>query len=223
MAGSNADVVIWLAEDFRDEHITALNHLNQISKSDTNFFAIKPRLIKIADSKPALEFVIKAQPDTWENDLKGQIQSNKRELEYQRFWAELIESYSSKDPQFKLKRPPIYNSMQFMVKNGFTYGWGFIRERNFRIVLWIDTGSQERNHEIYDEILKYKEDIESKLGNDISYFKDAKVQRIAINLNNETNSDIMNLDEEMREELLNWSSEKMPEFRAVFDPLIEKI
>lgn len=113
--------------------------------------------------------------------------------------------------------------MQFMVKNGFTYGWGFIRERNFRIVLWIDTGSQERNHEIYDEILKYKEDIESKLGNDISYFKDAKVQRIAINLNNETNSDIMNLDEEMREELLNWSSEKMPEFRAVFDPLIEKI
>ncbi len=90
MAGSNADVVIWIAEDFRDEHITAINHLNQISSSETNFFGIKPRLIKIGDSKPALEFVIKAEPDTWEKDVIGQFQLSKRELEYQKFWKRLI-------------------------------------------------------------------------------------------------------------------------------------
>jgi len=223
MAGVNADVVIWLAEDFRDEHITAINHLNQISSIDTNLFAIKPRLIKIGDSKPALEFVIKAQPDTWEKDVKGQSQINKRELEYKKFWSELIELYSIKIPEFKLKRPTIYNSMSFMVKNGISYGWGFTRNRNFRIVLWIDTGKQERNHEILDEILKYKNDIESKLGKDMRYFRDQKVQRIAINLYKEINSDIMNLNDETREELLNWSVRMMPKFREVFDPLIKKI
>jgi hypothetical protein len=38
MAGLNANVSIWLAESFRDEHITAVNHLNQISDENTAFF-----------------------------------------------------------------------------------------------------------------------------------------------------------------------------------------
>ena len=153
MAGSNADVVIWIAEDFRDEHITAINHLNQISSSETNFFGIKPRLIKIGDSKPALEFVIKAEPDTWEKDVIGQFQLSERELEYQKFWKQLIGAYSPDHPEFKLKKPPKYNSLKFMIKNGISYEWGFTKDRNFRIALWIDTGNQERNHEIFDDMI----------------------------------------------------------------------
>lgn len=223
MAGASADVVIWIAEDFRDEHITALNHLNQISSSDTNFFGIKPRLIQIGDSKPALEFVIKAEPDTWEKDVIGQSQLNKRELEYQKFWKLLLDLYSLDHPEFKLKKPSKYNSLRFMVKNGISYEWGFTKDRNFRLALWMDTGNQERNHEIFDKISGNKSEIELKFEDEMIFFKDENVKLAAIYLIKEINSDIMNLDSETRDELLNWSVKCMPEFRAVFDPLIDKI
>ncbi|MBC8501594.1 MAG: DUF4268 domain-containing protein, partial [Nitrosopumilus sp.] len=58
-AGLEADVVIWIAEDFWDPHITAINWLNSKTSEETlSFFAIKVGLIKIEDSKPALEVTI---------------------------------------------------------------------------------------------------------------------------------------------------------------------
>ncbi|MDI9624107.1 MAG: hypothetical protein QFX38_04410 [Methanothermobacter sp.] len=70
MAGVKADVVVWIAEDFKDEHITAINSLNEISNENFAFFCIKPRIIKIGDSTPALEFVVLARPDKWEKSIR---------------------------------------------------------------------------------------------------------------------------------------------------------
>lgn len=42
MAGINAEVVVWIAENFNTEHITAINHLNQISVEDVAFPALNP-------------------------------------------------------------------------------------------------------------------------------------------------------------------------------------
>ena len=70
MAGINAEVVVWIAENFNTEHITAINHLNQISVENVAFFCIKPRLIKIGDSTPAIEFLVVAKPDEWEKQVR---------------------------------------------------------------------------------------------------------------------------------------------------------
>ncbi|HHV75513.1 MAG TPA: hypothetical protein GXX41_12945 [Thermoanaerobacterium sp.] len=69
MAGVKADVVVWIAEDFKDEHITAINTLNKISDENFAFFCIKPRIIKIENSNPALEFIVLAKPDKWEKSI----------------------------------------------------------------------------------------------------------------------------------------------------------
>lgn len=70
MAGIDAKVVVWIAEEFRNEHITSINHLNQISDKEIAFFCIRPRIIKIGESKPSLEFIIIAKPDKWEKIVK---------------------------------------------------------------------------------------------------------------------------------------------------------
>ena len=70
--------------------------------------------------------------------------------------------------------------------------------------------------------MENKSDIEFKLGDGMEFFKDENVKLAAISLIKEINSDIMNLDHEIREELINWSVKWMPKFRAVFDPLIDK-
>lgn len=74
MAGIKANIIVWIAEEFRYEHISAINHLNQISDKNVEFFCIRPRLIKIANSPPSIEFLVIAKPDEWVKDKKPSTQ-----------------------------------------------------------------------------------------------------------------------------------------------------
>ncbi len=78
-AGLEADILIWIAEDFHPAHITALDWLNRNTDEETlSFFAIKVGLIKIEDSKPALDINIIAQPDQWSRRVKTSRISSER-------------------------------------------------------------------------------------------------------------------------------------------------
>ena len=78
-AGLEADILIWIAEDFLPEHITALNWLNSnTSEENPSFFAIKIGLIKIDDSNPALEVNTIVHPDQWARQVKTSRISRER-------------------------------------------------------------------------------------------------------------------------------------------------
>lgn len=222
MAGVNADVVIWVAEGFKDEHITAINHLNQISNSETAFFCIKPRLIRIEKSKPAFEFTIITQPDEWEKANKPQG-SNELEREYSKFWSLLIDEHADTIPNLK-SRALKYNSLGFgSGKPGFTYGWRFTREKTFDLVLWIDTGDYEQNHNALNQLKNRKDEIENKLGKNVGYFCKENVRMVLVYLKNDIRSDILNLDDNERNDIVKWSTKWFPKFRETFDALIKEI
>jgi len=222
MAGVNADVVIWVAEGFKDEHITAINHLNQISNSETAFFCIKPRLIRIEKSKPAFEFTIITQPDEWEKANKPQG-SNELEREYSKFWSLLIDEHADTIPNLK-SRALKYNSLGFgSGKPGFTYGWRFTREKTFELVLWIDTGDYEQNHNALNQLKNRKDDIENKLGKNVGYFSKENVRMVLVYLKKDIRSDILNLDDNKRKDIVQWSTKWLPKFRETFDTLIKEI
>lgn len=223
MAGADAKVVVWIAEQFRDEHITALNHLNQISNKDIAFFAVRPRIIQIGNSEPAIEFVIITQPDEWEKSVQTEGYTD-RENKYFNFWNILIEEYSKVVPEFRTKKPTKYNAIGFHSgKVGLYYDWRFSREKTFDINLLIDTGDQKRNHELFDKIHNHKEEIEMKLGKDIRYFKKDNTKLALISLINNINSDIMELNENSKKELIKWAIKEMQMFQATFDPIIQKM
>lgn len=222
MAGVNADVVIWVAEGFKDEHITAINHLNQISNSETAFFCIKPRLIRIEKSKPAFEFTIITQPDEWEKANKPQG-SNELEREYSKFWSLLIDEHADTIPNLK-SRALKYNSLGFgSGKPGFTYGWRFTREKTFELVLWIDTGDYEQNQNALIQLKNRKDEIENKLGKNVRYFCKENVRMVLVYLKNDIRSDILNLDDNERKDIVEWSTKWFPKFRETFDALIKEI
>lgn len=222
MAGVNADVVIWVAEAFKEEHITAINHLNQISNSDTAFFCIKPRLIRIDKSKPAFEFTIITQPDEWEKANKPQG-TNELEREYSKFWSLLIEEHSDSIPNLR-NRALKYNSLGFTSgKPGFTYGWRFTREKTFDIVLWIDTGDYEKNHEIYSALKTRNQEINNKLGKEVSFFCKENVRMVLLFIKNDISLDILNLNENERKNIVEWSIRWLPKFRETLDELLKEI
>ena len=61
-AGRDANAIVWLASEFRDEHLKALNWLNQRTDEDTEFFGVEGELWRIGDSLPAPHFKTVATP-----------------------------------------------------------------------------------------------------------------------------------------------------------------
>jgi len=81
--GLEADILIWIAEDFLPEHINTLNWLNSIASEEDkpSFFALKVNLIKIDDSRAALEVNPVVHPDQWARQIKTETTRDSKSLD----------------------------------------------------------------------------------------------------------------------------------------------
>ena len=59
----NASSIIWIASDFSEEHIKALDWLNDNTVDDIGFYGIQIELWQIDDSKPALRLNVVSRPN----------------------------------------------------------------------------------------------------------------------------------------------------------------
>ncbi len=64
-AGTEARVVIWIAETLNDEHAAALEWLNQNTGEDVGFFGVELELLQIGDSPYAPNFRVLVKPNQW--------------------------------------------------------------------------------------------------------------------------------------------------------------
>lgn len=70
LAGLEAQVMIWLAPDFREEHLSALRWLNQHTDERFSFFAVKLRVVQIGNSALAPLFDVLEKPNSWDRSLQ---------------------------------------------------------------------------------------------------------------------------------------------------------
>ena len=64
-ADKDADVVVWIASEFEDEHWQVLQWLNHRTGTDTRFFGVAVEAWRIAGSPPAPYFRIVVAPNDW--------------------------------------------------------------------------------------------------------------------------------------------------------------
>src|SRR5204862_230509 len=64
-AGLEARTIIWIAEEFREEHRAAIDFLNRATTEEFAFFGVKIELFRIGDSQLAPDFSIVAKPNDW--------------------------------------------------------------------------------------------------------------------------------------------------------------
>lgn len=62
-SGLDANIVIWIVKEAREEHKSAIEWLNNKTIKDISFFLIEIRAYKIGDSLPAPKFVIIEKPN----------------------------------------------------------------------------------------------------------------------------------------------------------------
>ena len=78
-AGFDANVAVWIAKEFKDEHREALDLLNHRTGEDTQFFGVEVELWKIDDSRPAVNFKLVATPNEWQKQDRQQCAGSRLE------------------------------------------------------------------------------------------------------------------------------------------------
>ena len=73
-----------ISEEFRDEHRSALDWLNRISRDDFAFFGVVVEAWRIGDSDPAPRFRVDTKPDNWSRTVRSAGDSERAHT-YRRF------------------------------------------------------------------------------------------------------------------------------------------
>ena len=95
LAGLDARLVVWIAKDFTEPHLSAIQWLNRHTEEEFAFFAVKLRVVRIGDSPLAPVFEVVAKPNKWERQVRHERIGSKSEKvkNYREFWTHYAQRY----------------------------------------------------------------------------------------------------------------------------------
>lgn len=89
-------MVIWIAREFGEAHLSAIRWLNENTADDFAFFAVRLRVVRIGDSPFAPVFEVVEKPNTWERNLGKTV--NEAEAERTKLREEFWNRYLERHP-----------------------------------------------------------------------------------------------------------------------------
>lgn len=107
-SGYDAEIIIWIVKDYREEHQKAIDWLNEHTDEKICFYLIKLELWQIEDSNPAPKFEVIASPNEWAKVLKtGASGSEYTETKIKQFefWTKFKNYVKEKDAKIRLQTP----------------------------------------------------------------------------------------------------------------------
>ena len=93
LAGVQAQTVVWVAPHFEEAHRSAVRWLNDHTVEPFAFFAVRVRVVQIADSPRALLFEVLEHPSAWDRRVRATVdrpgsEQTKFRREFWSFYAE---------------------------------------------------------------------------------------------------------------------------------------
>ncbi|MBU3680046.1 MAG: DUF4268 domain-containing protein [Candidatus Kapabacteria bacterium] len=217
-----AEVVVWISEEFREEHRSALDWLNANTSDELSFFGVEIELIQIDNSRPALNLKLKASPNTWTKSSQRASQSDitEQQRRYVEYFQGLIDVLRDKHSFTKATKSQPQNWYSFSSGvSGLQYSTSFARGERVRVELYIDTNDFERNKHIFRELQSQSSEIQSSFDIQIEWeeLSDKRASRIAIYSPGSINDDSATLAI-----IRDWAVSSLLLFKQVFEPRIKK-
>lgn len=107
-SGLDANVIVWIVKEAREEHRSAVEWLNNNTSTNINFFLIEVHAYKIGDSNPAPMFEVVEKPNGFIKNAKNQSGSsdlNKSQSERLEFWTQFNDVIVERGKPFKIRKP----------------------------------------------------------------------------------------------------------------------
>ena len=95
LAGLEAQTIIWVARDFQEPHLSAIRWLNEHTTDPYAFFAVRVRVVQIADGPLAPLFEVLERPSGWDRRVR---ETGGRLSEIVQIWRDFWRSYAQRYP-----------------------------------------------------------------------------------------------------------------------------
>ncbi|NQU83260.1 MAG: DUF4268 domain-containing protein [Parcubacteria group bacterium] len=218
-SGYDAEIIVWIVKDVRDEHKQAIDWLNEHIDEKIYFFAIKMELWQIGDSPFAPKFSIISKPNDWSKALKQSAGSSKltdtKVLQLD-FWNKFKEFMVANKTNLKLRTPRPQH-------------WYDISMGAADAHISLTTDSQKDlmacelyipdSKEIFYGLEKYKKEIENELSVKLEWrpLEGKKASRVKLSREGDIN------ETKVWEEYFEWFKNNAETFQKVFYKYIKKV
>lgn len=214
-AHQRADYAVWIVEKARNEHISAIQMLNDSSIA-CNFYFIEATAVSIGNSKPAILFDVVCAPVV----EKGKpAQKSATEQRLINFWTNLCE-YANKNGVQLSRMPQSYHWLTISTGTSKVHFDMFIRKGSVSVRLLLDSSDQNENKRHFHLIEKSKDVIDEQFNQPLQWqlAEDNKASVIML-----TNYDNGGYEQENWLPIFEWLCNTYIQMSKVFAPYIEKI
>lgn len=217
-----AKTAIWIVEVPKQEHINAINWLNEID-NNVDFFLLKLEAIKIGESNPA-PLLTKIAGPSEESRKLGKLKKEDSERHRLRleFWTQLLET--AKEQGLKAFQSISPNKDAWIAATSGTRGMAYtfwVNQHSIRIELRIDRGkgSEDENLEILQELKTHKDKIENAFEEELNW-ADLEGYRVCSIRKEYTNGGYKNEQEEWKE-IIEQAVGDMKKLIEILTPIIK--
>lgn len=164
-----ANTAIWIAKEPTEEHVRAIDWLNEVTPEDISFYLIKLEAIRIGDNSVAAPlFTVIKRPTIEKKQLGSEKKEHaQRHIIRQEFWSNFLKEVNVKNSLFKNISPS--NDAWIGIgtgKSGINLNL-VISKRYARSEIYINRGSKEENKQIFDYFRSLRNDIEGAFGGEL--------------------------------------------------------
>jgi len=210
-SGYDAEIIIWVVRDVRDEHQRAVEWLNEHTDEKTGYFLIKVELWQIEGSNPAPKFDVLVSPNEWAKAIKaspagGELSDTK--LQQLDFWTKFKGYVRAKDTRIRLQTPRPQHWYDVSMGSSEAHVALTINSRENLLGCEIYIS---RNKELFKFLQERKDEIEKEIGEKAEWVDAAVASRIKIK---KEISDLFSQSE--AENYFAWLYEKTTLFQRVF-------
>jgi hypothetical protein len=216
-AGLEAAVVVWVATEVRDEHKAAVDWLNQHTGNSVSFFLVKPEVLSINGSAPAVRFDLAAAPSEFARRLRSVIEQDDRPShEFRlRFWEALF-AYLVENghPWAKGRTPTKDNWFASTVgKSGVGVHVSMAADSRMRVEIYLSSQAAKSQ---FDYVAQHKDSIQALFPDEpVSWERldGAVAARIAVYRDYDKAGVTTDTDE--RRQLFSWIASRLTALRSV--------
>ena len=223
--GYDANVIVWVAGEFRDEHRRALDLLNRRTGDDTEFYGVEVEPLKIDNSRVGVNFKLVAIPSEWRNMKQRSKGSGVRHDErYKQFYGTLVSRLQNEILGFTDLSVEDIDTKHFCSlapagKNArYSASFRALGHRPW-VQLIIRSGDRTWDKKVFNQLRQHRDEIESELGESLVWRPEhSKQSGIMLSRNGSIDD-----DEEMLEEIRDWMVEWLLRFKEVFGPRLAEL
>ena len=170
-AGCDADVLIWVTEEVRDEHRAAVEWLNQKTNTETEFYLVKVEVLQIDNSPFAYQFVPVVAANKWQKEAHQQaVAKTPEDAASGRYFQQFVKELEEKNFPFQLRSHRTFTPHRhfFCKARQWVYGHE-IRDGYAKVYLYLSYARGSEAQKVMPELVARKKAIEGKWGRKLEW------------------------------------------------------